>query len=236
MSRSIFLVRILLNVAILCVLAQDALATNHAPRMAPLANLSTANLAFPLAQKTAASSEFGFRADPFTRHYQRHTGIDLPANFGSPILAVSDGIIIFKGFLPSYGNLVEIDHGNGYTSRYGHANEILVNVGDTVKPAQMIATVGTTGRTTGPHLHFEVSFNRQHIDPRPFLGGERLDSLALNSPRFIPGTQPQILHHLPKPIDRNYAKPDSAGLTTKTKVRPSSENEIKPRIIYITNR
>lgn len=225
-----------MNVAILCVPAQDALATNHALKMAPLANLGTANLAFPLAQKTAVSSEFGFRTDPFTRQYQRHTGIDLPANFGSPILAVSNGTVTFRGFLPSYGNLVEIDHGNGYTSRYGHANEILVNVGDIVKPAQMIATVGTTGRTTGPHLHFEVSFNRQYVDPRPFLGGEKLDSVALNSPRIIPGTQPQILHHLPKSIDRNYAKHDSVALTTKTKVRPSSENEIKPRIIYITNR
>jgi murein DD-endopeptidase MepM/ murein hydrolase activator NlpD len=225
-----------MNVAIVCVLAQDALASSLAPKMVPSANTGVVSLAFPLAKKSAVSSEFGFRTDPLTRQYQRHTGIDLPANFGSPIRAVSDGTVIFKGFLPSYGNLVEIDHGNGYTSRYGHTNEILVNVGEIVKPAQMIATVGTTGRTTGPHLHFEVSFNRQPIDPRPFLGGERLDSLALNAPRFIPGTQPQILHHLPKPIDRNYAKPDSAALTSKTKVRPNSDNEIKPRIIYITKR
>lgn len=223
-----------MNVAIVCVLAQDALATSHVPRMVPSANTGVVSLAFPLAQKIAVSSEFGFRTDPFTRQYQRHTGIDLPANFGSPIRAVSDGKVIFKGFLPSYGNLIEIDHGNGYTSRYGHANEILVNVGDIVKPAQMIATVGTTGRTTGPHLHFEVSFNRQPIDPRPFLRGERLDSVALNSPRFIPSTQPQILHHIPKPIDRTHAKHDSVALTTKAKVRPSSENEIKARIIYIT--
>ncbi len=236
MSRSTFSVCSLINIAIVCLLARDALAVDHAPRTTPLANPGNANLVYPLAQKSTVSSEFGFRTDPFTRLYQRHTGIDLPANFGSPILAVSGGKVTFRGFLPSYGNLVEIDHGNGYTSRYGHANEILVNVGDIVKPAQMIATVGTTGRTTGPHLHFEVSFNRQHIDPRPFLEGERLDSVALNSPRFVQGTQPQILHHLPQSIDRNYVKHGSVALTTKTKDRPSSENEIKPRIIYISKR
>ncbi|WP_434111729.1 M23 family metallopeptidase [Paraburkholderia caffeinilytica] len=114
-------------------------------------------------------SPFGNRTDPFTHRLSFHPGIDLVAKTGTPILAAAGGRVIFAGEKPGYGNAVEIDHGNGLVTRYGHASRIVVRVGDLVLPRQYVADIGSTGRSTGPHLHFEVLVNGAPVDPAAYL-------------------------------------------------------------------
>lgn len=114
-------------------------------------------------------SPFGNRVDPFTHHLSFHPGVDLVAMSGTPILAAAGGRVIHAGPQGGYGNAVEIDHGNGLITRYGHASKIVVQEGDLVLPRQHIADVGTTGRSTGPHLHFEVLVNGAPVDPTDYL-------------------------------------------------------------------
>ncbi|SIT47738.1 Peptidase M23B [Paraburkholderia piptadeniae] len=114
-------------------------------------------------------SPFGNRVDPFTRHLSFHPGVDLVAMAGTPILAAAGGRVIHAGPEGGYGNAVEIDHGNGLITRYGHASRIVVQEGDLVLPRQHIADIGSTGRSTGPHLHFEVLVNGAPVDPADYL-------------------------------------------------------------------
>jgi murein DD-endopeptidase MepM/ murein hydrolase activator NlpD len=114
-------------------------------------------------------SPFGNRIDPFTHKLSFHPGVDLVAPSGTPILAAAGGRVIFAGPKGGYGNAVEIDHGNGLITRYGHASRILVHEGDLVLPRQHVADIGTTGRSTGPHLHFEVLVNGAPVDPTGYL-------------------------------------------------------------------
>lgn len=116
------------------------------------------------------SSGFGKRRDPFTRRWARHTGIDIPAPRGTPIVASAGGRVRFAGYRAAYGNTVEIDHGNGLATRYAHASRLKVRRGDLVLPGQAIAAVGSTGRSTGAHLHFEVLRNGVAVEPRTYLG------------------------------------------------------------------
>jgi len=112
------------------------------------------------------SSDYGNRIGPFTGLHENHDGLDIPAELGSPILAAGKGTVLFAAYAPGYGNLVEIDHGQGIITRYGHANKLLVKAGDAIEQSQVIATVGSTGKSTGPHLHFEVSKGGISIDPK----------------------------------------------------------------------
>ncbi len=116
------------------------------------------------------SSGFGKRRDPFTERWARHTGIDIPAPRGTPIVASAGGRVRFAGYRAAYGNTVEIDHGNGLATRYAHASRLNVRRGDLVLPGQAIAAVGSTGRSTGAHLHFEVLRNGVAVEPRTYLG------------------------------------------------------------------
>jgi lysostaphin len=115
------------------------------------------------------SSSFGWRLDPFTGRTAMHEGVDFPAPVGTPIVAAAGGVVTVAEFHPQYGNLLEIDHGNDLTTRYAHTSRILVHVGDIVRRGQHVADVGTTGRSTGPHLHFEVRIRGVAQDPRKFL-------------------------------------------------------------------
>jgi murein DD-endopeptidase MepM/ murein hydrolase activator NlpD len=112
------------------------------------------------------SSDYGARIGPFTRLHENHDGLDIPAQLGNPILAAGKGTVIYAAYAPGYGNLVEIDHGQGVITRYGHADRLLVKVGEMIEQSQEIATVGSTGKSTGPHLHFEVSKGGVSIDPK----------------------------------------------------------------------
>ncbi|MDE1182279.1 M23 family metallopeptidase [Paraburkholderia sp.] len=121
-------------------------------------------------------SPFGNRTDPFDGHLSFHPGIDLVAPTGTPILAAAGGRVIFAGQKNGYGNCIEIDHGNGLITRYGHASRLIAHQGDLVLPLQRVADVGSTGRSTGPHLHFEVLVNGAPVDPAAYLmlfGGAR---------------------------------------------------------------
>lgn len=128
-------------------------------------------------------SPFGFRIDPISGRAALHTGLDFPADTGTPILAAAGGVVVVQEYHPAYGNMVEIDHGNDLITRYAHASRVLTKKGDLVKRGQHIADVGSTGRSTGPHLHFEVLVSGVPQDPRRFLSaGESLAGL-------LPGRQ-----------------------------------------------
>jgi murein DD-endopeptidase MepM/ murein hydrolase activator NlpD len=114
-------------------------------------------------------SGFGFRIDPFTGRGALHTGLDFPAPGGTPILAAAGGVVLNAQAHPAYGQTVELDHGNGLMTRYAHASKLLVRAGDLVKRGQQIALVGSTGRSTGPHLHFEVLVEGAPQNPAKFL-------------------------------------------------------------------
>jgi murein DD-endopeptidase MepM/ murein hydrolase activator NlpD len=114
-------------------------------------------------------SPFGWRIDPLTGRQALHTGLDFEATTGTPIMAASGGVVITQELHPAYGNMVEVDHGNGIITRYGHASKVFVHRGDLVRRGQKLAEVGTTGRSTGPHLHFEVLVGGVPQDPQKFL-------------------------------------------------------------------
>jgi murein DD-endopeptidase MepM/ murein hydrolase activator NlpD len=116
------------------------------------------------------SSSYGWRIDPFTGYKAFHEGLDFPANTGTPIRAAADGIVSFSEHTPDYGNIVKIQHGSGLETRYAHASKLLVHVGERVVKGQEVAEVGSTGRSTGPHLHYEIRLNGESLDPRKYLG------------------------------------------------------------------
>jgi murein DD-endopeptidase MepM/ murein hydrolase activator NlpD len=116
-------------------------------------------------------SGFGFRADPFSGRPALHAGLDFPIESGTSVQAAAGGVVQSTAFHPDYGNLVEIDHGNGLVTRYAHNSKVLVKAGELVKRGQAISQVGSTGRSTGPHLHFEVLVEGVPQDPVKFLAG-----------------------------------------------------------------
>ena len=119
------------------------------------------------------NNEFGFRRNPFGgRTYEFHGGMDIDGERGDIVVAPANGTIIKSGWQGGYGNMIEVDHGNGLTSRYGHLSKIEVEVGDSVSRGQLIGFVGSTGRSTGPHLHYEIRMNDKPINPRHFLPPE----------------------------------------------------------------
>lgn len=115
------------------------------------------------------SSAYGWRTDPFTGLYTLHSGIDFAAREGSDVQAVAAGIVTDVGERSGYGQLVEINHGNGYITRYGHNETILVKVGDKVNKGQRISLIGSSGRSTGPHVHLEVLLNGTIVDPQQYI-------------------------------------------------------------------
>jgi hypothetical protein len=116
------------------------------------------------------SSGFGYRIHPIYGVGKLHTGVDIAAPTGTPIYAASGGVVAFAGRRNGYGNTIELDHGFGYHSLYGHSSKLLVKTGDTITRGQLIALVGSTGASTGSHLHFEVIVDSTKVDPLPFLG------------------------------------------------------------------
>jgi murein DD-endopeptidase MepM/ murein hydrolase activator NlpD len=119
------------------------------------------------------SSMFGARMDPFTGRFARHDGMDFAAPQGAAVNAVASGMVTYAGPSSGYGNLVEINHGNGYSTRYAHSDAILVHVGDKVGRGQAIARIGSTGRSTGPHVHFEVLYNGEPVNPERYIQAAR---------------------------------------------------------------
>jgi len=116
------------------------------------------------------SSYFGEREDPFSGEEAYHKGVDFAGTAGANVMAVAAGVVTWAGNRTGYGNLVEINHGDGYITRYAHNQRTLVSVGQTVKRGDPIALMGSTGRSTGPHVHFEVVRNGRQVDPLSFIG------------------------------------------------------------------
>ena len=155
--------------------ALDALARQVDSRGDALALLESERLrksmlptTLPVAVQWNASG-FGWRIDPFTGEKAMHEGVDFPAEVGTPMVAAASGVVITAGWHPEYGNMIEIDHGKGLTTRYAHASKVLVKVGMLVRRGRKIGEVGNTGRSTGPHLHFEVRMNGIALNPNRFL-------------------------------------------------------------------
>ncbi|MGD8407161.1 MAG: M23 family metallopeptidase [Thiohalophilus sp.] len=115
------------------------------------------------------SSYYGMRTDPFNGRRAHHSGIDFAGKMGSDVVSVAAGVVTYSARRSGYGNLVEINHGKGYVTRYGHNSELLVEVGDTVKKGQVIAKMGSSGRSTGPHVHFEVLVNGRAVNPKKYI-------------------------------------------------------------------
>jgi len=131
----------------------------------------------PVVGEVEFTSGFGVRADPFLGRPAMHTGLDFRAATGDPVRATANGKVASSGWAGGYGRMVEIDHGNGLSTRYGHLSEINVKVGDVVKIGQVIGAVGSTGRSTGPHLHYETRIDGEAVDPQKFLrAGVRLSA------------------------------------------------------------
>ena len=131
----------------------------------------------PVVGEVEFTSGFGVRSDPFLGRPAMHTGLDFRAATGDPIRATANGRVVSAAYAGGYGRMVEIDHGNGLATRYGHMSEIHVRVGDSIKIGQVIGAVGSTGRSTGPHLHYETRIDGEAVDPQKFLrAGLRLSA------------------------------------------------------------
>jgi len=124
-------------------------------------------------EKGWISSYYGMRADPFTGLQARHKGVDFAGKDGSGVIASAAGVVTWAGTRYGYGNLVEINHGNGYVTRYGHNSKILVQSGVEVEKGQRIALMGSSGRSTGPHVHYEVLKNGRLVDPIKYINAAR---------------------------------------------------------------
>ncbi len=151
------------------------------------------------------TSQFGWRTDPIHGHRRFHSGLDIGASHGTPVYLPQNGTVIFSGPYKGYGNMVVVDHGYNLYTLYAHLSQRYVKTGDTVARGQIIATVGSSGRSTGPHLHFEVHHNQQYVDPLRYL------TLLQN---------PQYMHALataqPTPQKKvAYANTPSRGIINK---------------------
>lgn len=162
----------------------EATLTALQPRMASVMRLRGVIDQLPLARPMAGdhdfTSNFGYRTDPFTRGLAMHTGVDFRAETGSSILATAPGKVVAAEYNGGYGNMVEVEHANGLSTRYAHMSAISVSVGQTVKAGTVVGRVGSTGRSTGPHLHYETRINDEPVDPTRFLrAGGKLFANAL---------------------------------------------------------
>ncbi|MGO9048133.1 MAG: peptidoglycan DD-metalloendopeptidase family protein [Xanthobacteraceae bacterium] len=137
--------------------------------------LATVPLRKPVTGELDMTSPFGIRMDPFVHEAAMHTGVDFRGEVGEPIHATAAGTVSIAGWSGGYGKMVEIDHGNGLATRYGHLSEIDVSVGDSVRIGQIVGKLGSTGRSTGPHLHYETRVNGEAVNPEKFLdAGDKL--------------------------------------------------------------
>ena len=143
-------------------------------------------------------SSFGWRIDPVNGQSALHTGLDFPASQGTPILAAAGGVVVAQEYHPAYGNMVEIDHGNDLLTRYAHASKVTIKKGDLIKRGQKIAEVGSTGRSTGSHLHFEVLVQGVFQDPQKFLtAGQKMPAGQMTASATSNAASPVV--QLPRP-------------------------------------
>jgi murein DD-endopeptidase MepM/ murein hydrolase activator NlpD len=152
------------------------IARSHVERM--MRTLNNVPVRKPISGEIDLTSGFGLRMDPFVRAMAMHTGVDFRGTTGDPVRATANGRVTTAGWNGGYGKMVEIDHGNGLSTRYGHLSEILVKPGQSVRSGQIVGRVGSTGRSTGPHLHYETRVDGEAVNPQKFLrAGLRLGNI-----------------------------------------------------------
>jgi len=137
------------------------------------ADYAGGNLGWPAPGYYTITCPFGMRIHPILKIYELHTGVDIGVPMNSDIVAANDGVVVTAGYNTAYGNMIMIDHGGGVSTVYAHGSELLVQVGDTVKKGQVIMKSGSTGWSTGPHLHFEVRINGIPTDPMPYITNQQ---------------------------------------------------------------
>lgn len=142
--------------------------SNNGPTSGPTGVISSGS--WPVPGHTRISSPYGYRQHPVLNVQKLHTGVDIPAPKGTPAVAIDNGTVIFSGTQGSYGNTVMIQHDDGKVTLYAHNSELVVSVGQRVQKGQVVTKIGSTGRSTGPHLHFEVRINGKHTNPMPYIG------------------------------------------------------------------
>ena len=175
-------------------IASDPELRDLATLLSRLNAMETTLATIPSDRPTAApmeTSSYGYRRDPFNGQTAFHAGIDFPGTYGQPIIAAAAGQVSFVGQRPGYGNVVEIDHGNGILTRYAHLSRFGARVGDKVARGQAIARMGSTGRSTGTHLHFEVRVRGDAVNPRRFLEARQdvLEVQQLAKQRLVRGNR-----------------------------------------------
>ena len=138
-------------------------------------------------EQMSLSSSYGMRVHPITGKLARHNGVDIPAPYGTPIYATADGIVGRAQRLGGYGNYVEIEHGNAIETRYGHLSSFVVQPGQQVKKGDVIGYVGSTGRSTGNHLHYEVRIDGEPVNPMPFVRSDSMTIAALTGDKLAMG-------------------------------------------------
>lgn len=138
-------------------------------------------------EKMSLSSSYGMRVHPITGKLARHNGVDIPAPYGTPIYATADGIVGRAQRLGGYGNYVEIEHGNAIETRYSHMSSFVVQPGQQVKKGDVIGYVGSTGRSTGNHLHYEVRIDGEPVNPMPFVRSDSMTIAALTGDKLAMG-------------------------------------------------
>lgn len=149
--------------------AERVLPAEQAPVKVPSVSDNKANVPSIWPAKGAVTSGFGWRISPFGDGNEMHAGIDIASTMGAPVVATADGQVVQSGMSGGYGNMVQIEHGNGIATVYGHNSRLAVSVGQTVKKGQVIAFAGSTGKSTGPHVHYEIRENSTAIDPWKYL-------------------------------------------------------------------
>jgi murein DD-endopeptidase MepM/ murein hydrolase activator NlpD len=151
---------------------------------------STGAIAIPSVQPVSSlrfTSNFGIRSDPFQGTARMHAGVDIPGPVGTPIYATADGVVAESGRRGGYGNCIEINHGKGIATRYGHMSKLLVDANTRVRRGQLIGLMGSTGRSTGSHLHYEVRIDGHAVNPLPFL----------TNADYLLAAQDQSVHQIP---------------------------------------
>jgi murein DD-endopeptidase MepM/ murein hydrolase activator NlpD len=135
--------------------------------------LQNVPLSSPLTVTRRFTSGFGIRRDPINGKYSRHNGMDFAAPWASPVTATADGVVRFAGTRSGFGRVVEINHGNGFVTRYAHMSRIVVKRGDKVSLHTKVGELGSSGRSTGPHVHYEVLYKGKPLNPRRFIEAGR---------------------------------------------------------------
>jgi murein DD-endopeptidase MepM/ murein hydrolase activator NlpD len=175
----------------------------------------------PTSDDTWATSGFGWRNDPMRHRAKFHSGADIRAKPGTPVYAAGDGVVIFAGRQGGYGNLVTVDHGGGVVTRYAHLRRIHTAKGETLTGGKRIGQVGTTGRTTGPHLHFEVRLDGNPVDPTTALTVGRLQREAPEQGKLAAfALSPEMQTHQTSALDPPKAR--------KAKKKPSESRPDRP--------